>query len=199
MAPEVLETVSFRRLPETTRSTADAEFITRGELVTYFQFPHAASLRRVWGWERCQNTAPTQALMAHHEAGHVVMLEWLGLGSPRATASATKGLTYLHNDRVVPRLSADPTGKLAAVAAAAFHAGLMAELLHMGQRWCAPIYRNDDDQHRADILLREVFGLHASGAHAFSQRVALHVLSHRWSRVQEIAAVLICKGEWRAQ
>ncbi|UCV00319.1 hypothetical protein [Acidovorax radicis] len=174
------------------------EFITRGESVTFFHFPHAASLRRVWSWQKYPYAEPSLERMAYHEAGHVVLLEWLGLDSPRAVATTTDGLTQLpaHGEVVAPP---DPTGELAAVAAAMFHAGIAAELIHFGMHWHGPIYLLHDDHKRAEALLRAVFGAHSSGAHAFAQRVALHVLSQRWGRVQEIAAVLADKGEWSAQ
>ena len=196
LKPLLQGTVSDRRLTARTRSTADAAFSGRGELVTSFDYPCASILRRVWSWQNFTSSGHGLECMAHHEAGHVVLLEWLGLESPRAVATAVDGLTYLPENRTPPAMPADSTGELTAMAAAMFHAGTMAELLHAGTPWRGPIHRLQDDHQRAESLLSEVFGAHSSGAHAFAQRVALHVLSSRWTRVQEVAAQLVATGVW---
>ena len=45
-------------------------------------------------------------------------------------------------------------------------------------------------------MLRPAFGSHASGAHAYSQQVALHVLTGRWAEVEAIADELLRTGRW---
>lgn len=93
----------------------------------------------------------------------------------------------------------DPSGELAASAAAVFHAGVMAELIDAGHPWTGPIfYPEASDFLQANDMLRQAFGNNCSGAHAYSQQVALHVLSNRWPEVEEIAAELLRSGEWRA-
>jgi len=196
LKPRLQGTVSDRRLTARTRSTADAAYSGCGELVTSFDYPPLTTLHRVWSWEKFTVANPSLERMAHHEAGHVVLLEWMGLESPRAVAAAEAGLTYLPENSTPPAAPSDPTGELTAMAAAMFHAGLMAELLHAGAPWHGPIHRLQDDHLRAEALLSEVFGAHSTGAHAFAQRVALHVLASRWVRVQEVAAQLVASGVW---
>ena len=48
-------------------------------------------------------------------------------------------------------------------------------------------------------MLRPGFGCHASGAHAYAQQVALHVLQLRWADVEAIAAELLRTTPQRVQ
>lgn len=138
--------------------------------------------------------------MAFHEAGHVVLLDWLGLGSNlRATATEADGFVHLPRLNLPTVVANDETGELAATAAAMFHAGTIAEMILCGATWIGPVYRpRQDDHQRAEALLCGVLGCQSSGGHAFAQRVGLHVLKGRWARVQAIADYLIRKGEWRS-
>jgi hypothetical protein len=136
--------------------------------------------------------------MSHHEAGHLAFLGWLGIFGTSATATPTSGLTHLpeiqNPQRPEPE---DPSGEITAQAAAAFHAGLMAEMLYAGDKWTAPIYYpTHDDYCRADDLLSTKFGRHSSGAHAYSQCFALRILSAHWGRVRAIAKRLTDDGAW---
>jgi hypothetical protein len=97
----------------------------------------------------------------------------------------------------LPAEPLDESGELGATAAAVFHAGVMAELLAFGLPWVGPIhYPLATDYTSANDMLRGRFGNHASGAHAFAQRVALHVLSGRWAEVVAVAAELEATGTW---
>lgn len=91
----------------------------------------------------------------------------------------------------------DESGILAATAASVFHAGVAAELILAGVPWGGPIrYPHATDYQRADEMLQPVFGRHASGAHAYAQRVALCVLEARWGEVEAIAGELVRTGRW---
>lgn len=163
-------------------------------------YPEASSLRRAQAWQDPPYSGPSLERVAHHEAGHIVLFEWLGLDGIKATASPTSGRAFF--PEVFPPLPdcpPDNSGELAATAAAVFHAGVIAELLHSGHAWKGPIhYAKHRDFQQADDMLKPRFGRHASGAHSFAQRVALHVLSERWQRVQEVAAHLIEYGHWHS-
>lgn len=119
----------------------------------------------------------------------------------KATATETSGRAFF--PETWPTLAdcpPDNSGELAATAAAVFHAGVMAELLHSRHGWKGPIhYPKHKDYQQADDMLKPRFGRHASGAHSFAQSVALHVLSERWHRVQEVAQHLIEHGHWHSE
>ena len=177
-----------------TRSAADAQ---SGELVAY-SMPTAESIRRVWSWAQRPPQAGSLEQMSFHEAGHAVLAEWFKLPGISATASPTGG-RVVHNLKLSnpPPPPTDATGALAAVVASFFHAGVCAELIWSGTPWRGPIHDPDShDYQRANEKLRERFGNHSSGAHAFAQRYALTVLSERWPRVKEIAQHLIEHGQW---
>ena len=50
---------------------------------------------------------------------------------------------------------------------------------------------------QADEMLSERFGHHASGAHFYAQRVALHALASMWGDVELIAGALMQSGHWK--
>ena len=202
-------TASGKRSIASTRPTADAPVPPgRCESVTPIEPPEPRNLRRCRPWQSLPDSAQFgNALdrVAYHEAGHVVVMQWLGIASPGASIDATgpvvRGSAEWPDRRVwqdCPDPPPDESGVLAATAASVYHAGLMAELVRSGVRWVGPIhYPHTTDYQRADEMLRLAFGSHASGAHAFAQRVALHVLSVRWGRVREVADCLVRNGRWR--
>ena len=192
-------TASDGRLTEQTRPMADATHSSRCESVNPFDYPRPAVLKRAWGWQGHHLAhGPDLGRVAFHEAGHIVLLEWLGIGAASATATPSGGLTHLPAMPTEAPAVPDPTGELTAAGAAVFHAGVMAELLHAGVEWVGPIFRpSTDDHQRAEAFLSPVFGCHSSGAHAYAQLVARHVLFERWQRVTQIAQSLIESGEWR--
>ncbi len=165
-----------------------------------FPYPAASSLRRAQQWQEPPYSGPSLERVSYHEAGHIILFGWIGLDDIKATASPTSGRAFF--PEVFPPMKDTPpdqTGELAATAAAVFHAGIMAELLHCGHGWQGPIhYAMQTDYQAADDMLAPSFGRHASGAHSFAQRVALHVLSGRWQRVQEVAEHLIKNGRWKS-
>lgn len=155
------------------------------------------------GWSFTVALPKGRRPLAFHEAGHVVVFRWLGIEPTHATVhedapGRATGFTHVRGKAAQgDAAQADAPGDLhIAIAAAAFHAGLMAELLAHGLPWVQPIHQPSDDHRRAEELLQPCFGAHASGAHAFAQRVALHVLSERWCEVRAIAAELHARGEW---
>ena len=160
--------------------------------------PDSRSIKRCWLWQPCPDFVRDLASVAHHEAGHIAALEWAGLGPTlSATATATGGAAYhgiLPGNR--PAGPPDETGEIVASAASMFHAGLMAELLLHGRAWTGPIHYQAEDFDRANEMLVETFGHCSSAGHAFAQRTALHIVSSRWARVQEIADVLVQRGTW---
>lgn len=165
--------------------------------------PIASSLRRLQIWKSAAHSRSfNPSLIPYHEAGHVIFLEWLGITNVKATNRHSSGDVCLSPTlfEVIPVVPRDPDGLLTATAAAMFHAGLAAELLLTDTPWTGPIfYPEQNDYVRADALLCESFGRNASGAHAFAQQLAMHVLSHRWPRVQEIANVLITSNAFQSE
>lgn len=144
---------------------------------------------------------------AVHEAGHIVLMQWVGLLPPEATIAATDDGRVTGEAQwpapetfaQLPDPGPDESGVLAATAAAVFHAGLAAELIESGAPWAGPIhYADATDYQRADEMLRPSFGFHASGAHGYAQQVALHVLHARWADVEAVASELLRCGRWRA-
>lgn len=177
------------------------DFQGRCEPVTFFDFPSTTSLRRAQAWQDLPHAGPCLVRVAHHEAGHVVLMESLGLDQLSAEATDNAGRAYWPEGVLesTPQPEPDPTGVWAARAAAVFHAGRMAEQLHQGRPWTGPIWAGADvDFQLADNMLAPAFGRHASGAHAFAQRVALHVLARHWPRVQQIAEHLVQHGKWQS-
>lgn len=166
-------------------------------------YPGAASLRRCWPWQPRGHAGADLERVAYHEAGHVVLMEWLGLEDVRAEATATGGEAHMppgfwETPRDDP--SPDDSGILAATAAAVFHAGVVAEQIMAGPPWCGPIYYPEQNDFKAaEAMLQPKFGRHSSAGHGYAQRVARHVLELHWERVQEIAAALVERGEWSAK
>ncbi len=174
--------------------------VAPGETATY-PMPRPSSIHRVWDMSSPVGLPAGLRSMAFHEAGHVVLFGWLGINATsaniwEASSGWFEGRAHMPL-QPAPQLPAPVRDDLsAAVAASAFHAGLMAELIAHGLRWEHVIHKLDSDFRCAEELLAPCFGSHASGAHAFAQRVALHVLSNRWSEVCRIAEVLATDGEW---
>lgn len=170
------------------------------ESITSFQ-PGVHTLRRASTWQTARRHGPWRPRLAHHEAGHIVLMELLGLGvGLRAEISQDCGAAHwppgTFDSLAEPQ--PDPSGIWAATAASVHHAGLMAELLHTGTPWRGPVFYPDQtDYLRADDMLVPTFGRHASGVHAFAQTVALNALQAHWSRVEEIAEHLVEHGQWQ--
>lgn len=173
----------------------------RNELITSF-LPHTDTMRKSWSWQMMTRRGPWKQRLAAHEAGHIVVMEMLlGLNAGlKAEISAAGGVAHWPENtfKSIGEPEPDPSGVWAATAASVFHAGAIAELLHEGATWRGPIfYPEQSDYTCSNEMLRPVFGNHASGAHAFAQKVALNVLTDRWDRVQEIAAHLVEHGQWQ--
>lgn len=142
---------------------------------------------------------PSLARTAHHEAGHIVLMEWCGLTPTGASATECEGLAEwdLSEIGADDEQVAHDRPLAAAQAAAVFHAGIVAELIHAGLPWTGVLIRaRSQDWETACLLLAPHFGGGLAG-HGFSQRTAHAVLSHHWPRVQQIAAELIERGTWR--
>lgn len=170
------------------------------ELPMTYPFPPVAELRRVYGLVDIPAALRTRDLAryAHHEAGHVVLLEWVGIAPESARADDCGGEVRFDPGQLDQ--DAGPTDydrPLAAThAAACFHAGILAELILTGQRWQGVTIRHKSgDWRKARAILTPHFGNGMAG-HGFSQRVALAVLTARWPRVQEVAGHLIARGTW---
>lgn len=182
------------------RTTADAPWVGAASRPPFYQFPDDASLRRSWAWQQHPLAGESLERVAFHEAGHVVLLGWLGVTEVHARAQPHRGEVNVLS--ALPQMDPDnaPLERpdLAATAAAIFHAGTCAELLAAGQPWTGPVLRlQQTDHQRAEAMLCQVFGAHASGAHAYAQMAALHVLSHRWELVCGVASVLAREGRFR--
>lgn len=175
--------------------------ILEAGLASESPYPLPGTLRRCMGWQSVPTELhrPDLARVAHHEAGHAVLLEWLGLTGVTATATATKGLCTMPPGSLenLPDPPPDHDGRLAATAASIFHGGIVAELIYLGIPWRGPIYcPKQVDYQRADDMLCERFGRHSSAGHGYAQQVAMHILASRWDRVQHIAGVLVERGVW---
>lgn len=167
-------------------------------------YPAQSSLRRAQDWQARPCPPVSLRRIAVHEAGHVIMMKHLGLVSPLATIEENEtgmsGEAHLPGREFFEQLPepSDPSGALAATAAAVFHAGVMAEMIAFGIPWLGPVrYQDATDFQLANSMLRERFGNLASGAHAFAQQVALHVLTSRWSEIEEVCNELERTGSWR--
>lgn len=175
--------------------------------MTHHPYPDHATLRRAQPWQTRPNLPDALRQAAVHEAGHIVLMQWVGLLPPEATISANDdgrvtGEAHWPARETFAQLpdpGPDESGVLAATAAALFHGGVMAELIESGAPWAGPIhYADATDYQRADEMLRPAFGSHASGAHAYSQQVALHVLLAQWADVEAVAGELLRTGRWVA-
>lgn len=167
------------------------------------KLPPVAELRRIHPIVEIPDVmrGPDLARIAHHEAGHIVMMEWCGLTPTAASATDRAGLAEWDLSEIEADAPADYDRPLAAAqAAAVLHAGVVAELIHAGLPWRGVLYRaGAGDWKAACLLLAPHFGANTLAGHGFAQRTAHAVLTHRWARVQEIAAELIERGTWRPE
>lgn len=129
-------------------------------------------------------------------------MEWCGIPVKTADASDSGGVVHIDLAEVsaeVP-IDADVDRPLAAAhLAACWHAGIVAELIHVGHRWQGVTVRtSSSDWRAARAILAPHFGTGLAG-HGFSQLTALAVLTQHWPRVQQIAAHLIEHGTWRPE
>lgn len=168
-----------------------------------YDFPPRADLHRIHDLADVPAAIKGASLerTAHHEAGHIVLMEWCGLPITGATATAGQGVANLDSDELAAadtvELPADHDGPLAAAQIAAmYHAGIMAELIYIGHRWEGVTIRwHSQDWKLARMILAPRCG-NGIGGHGFAQRTALAVLTRNWPRVQQIAARLIETGTW---
>ena len=166
--------------------------------------PSPRTLRFVAPWIARPVFFDRRRQCAVHEAGHVVLMRWVGLPSPGASITTTDAGTAgeaAWPERsffaTLPTPPADEDGRLAATAAAVWHAGVVAELIDDGGKLTGPMHYHGTDYEQAAEMLRPSFGRHASGAHYYAQRVAECVLRERWAEVEKIAAELQATGSWQ--
>lgn len=167
--------------------------------VSLSPFPCLSTLRHSRGWSvrPAEMRGACVKRVAHHEAGHVVYMEWLGLEVLGAHASEMGGEAQFRvpaeaGSMPVP---ADASGALAACAAGLYHAGTAAESLWLGIVGQKPFYEPlTTDYQASERMLRLRFGAHSSAGHGYAFRMALHVLSSRWDRLQHIAERLTACG-----
>lgn len=168
-----------------------------------YPFPPAADLRRVHALVEVppELRGPNLARTAHHEAGHVVLMEWAGLAPTHATATDRGGVAHWtpwNPDDGEPHPDHEQQPVYAAWLAAVWHAGIVAELLYAGLPWKGVLYRpRSRDWQVASQFLAPHFGPGLAG-HGFAQRTSLAVLTERWGEVQRIAGKLIEHGTWSA-
>jgi hypothetical protein len=163
--------------------------------------PRIEDLRRVYPRRNPSSILGphTRARTAHHEAGHIVLFEWVGLRPTAAEINHQGGTASFCPESVGTGSDrSDPDGKVSAMAASVLHAGLAAELLFEGIDPSRVLYlRDDDDTEKAGVFLSDHFGPHCTGAHWYAQRFAMHLLSESWPRVSEIANHLLEHGTWK--
>ena len=173
--------------------------------MTPHPYPNARTLHRAQPWQSLPaRPLDVRRAIAVHEGGHIVLMRWVGLQPPAATihvdAAIASGEAHWPAREffaALPEPDPDETGVLSSTAASVFHAGIIAEQIEVGAPWAGPIhYPHASDYQRAEEMLRPRFGCHASGAHAYAQLVARHVLESRWPEVDLIATELVRAGRW---
>lgn len=141
------------------------------------------------------------ARIAHHEAGHIVLMEWAGLVPLDAIATEEGGMARFDPLQVTSDAEAHEYNRplAAAQAASVFHAGIVAELIYAGLPWQGLTVRlNSSDWSKAQTLLQPHFGTVGGAGHGYAQRLALAVLTREATRLNEIAVQLVACGEWRS-
>ncbi len=166
------------------------------------KLPSESELYRAWPWVTVPSVIRGRDLarIAHHEAGHIVMMEWAGLVPLDATATSEGGAARFDPAQVPvdTRHQAYNRPLAAAQAASVFHAGIMAELIYAGLTWQGLTVRlNSDDWSKACAMLKPHFGTSGAAGHGYAQRLALAVLTGNADRLNQIAAQLVAHGEWR--
>lgn len=166
--------------------------------------PSESELYRVWPWVSVPRAIQGRDLarIAHHEAGHIVLMEWAGLVPLDATATDERGVARFDPLQV----SSDAQGHeynrplAAAQAASVFHAGIVAELVYAGLTWQGLTVRlSSDDWSKARAILKPHFGDSGAAGHGYAQRLALAVLTREAVRFNQIASHLIAHGKWRPE
>lgn len=164
-----------------------------------YPFPRDDEVRRVWPFALVPEEIKTSslALTAYHEAGHVVLLEWVGFDVKQAVAAKGKGATLFDTPPACPSAETLTASVVSIAGAAALaHAGICAELIYAGAPWQGVTKRNDSDWQFAHDMLFPIFGGSSAG-HGYAQRVALSVLTQNWGRVVQIAGELMKSGSWK--
>lgn len=164
-----------------------------------YPFPRDDEVRRVWPFALAPEEIKTSslALTAYHEAGHVVLLEWVGFEVKQAVATKGEGATLFDTPPAcLPTETLTASVASTAGAAALAHAGICAELIYAGAPWQGVTKRNDSDWQLAHDMLFPIFGGGSAG-HGYAQRVALSVLTQNWGRVVQIAGELMKSGSWK--
>ena len=166
--------------------------------------PNAADLRRVWPFHEAPRvtakTPDVARIVAHHEAAHVIVAQWCGLDVREAESSDQGGFMQLALDQPLDDQDAPPPAEgrplAACMLAAMCHAGVIAELLLAGRPLKGVTARmGSQDWENACRALSLHFAPGLAG-HGYAQRIALHVLSDRWDRVQQLADHLLECGNW---
>lgn len=167
--------------------------------------PPVDSMRRIYEFTEAPRlsarTPDAARIIAHHEAGHVVLAEWCGLTVTEATAQATGGavsfdLDALLDDPDMPPDTSDRSALAACHIASLYHAGYVAELLLAGKPWTGIVARmGSSDWKNASRALAPYFGAGLAG-HGYAQRIAMHVLTTHWRRVEYLANRLLEHGLW---
>ena len=137
--------------------------------------------------------------IAHHEAGHVVLMEWCGIPVRNASVdqrgNGVANMATLEADDSNPDPSYNRPRALAHIAAV-YHAGIMAEMLYLDLPWRGITARlSSTDWESASFFLRQFSGGGLAG-HGFAQLTARAVLSRNWGRVEAISTVLLENGVW---
>lgn len=174
-----------------------------------FPYPPRLRLRAHW----CIDPMPTDYLawresntreaIAHHEAGHAVLMLALGVSDIRARLAddGSRGEVIPQRPDTPPELPPLPLAIEQANAiwcAAVYHAGVEAELLAggfhaaMGTEWRG---RATSDFEQADAALGALF--FRGRPHGFAKATARAVLSRNREALDSIARCLIDAGEWQ--
>lgn len=166
--------------------------------------PSESELYRVWPWVSVPSAIKGRDLarIAHHEAGHIVLMEWAGLVPLDAKATSERGVARFDPQQVTSDLPCHDYNRplAAAQAASIFHAGIVAELIYVGLTWQGLTVRlNSDDWSKAQAILKPYFGNTGAAGHGYAQRVALAVLKSKAVRFDQIASHLIAHGAWRPE
>jgi hypothetical protein len=135
--------------------------------------------------------------IAHHEAGHAVVLDCIGMPISRIEASPTRGQVSIDIE-AVRRCSEVPMDdaakeRAACQLAAGYMAGLQAELILHDIRPGGMVLPDDHDHRAARTILCEVCGTAISLG--YCQLLARHFLTTNWPNVQRLADRLQICGE----
>lgn len=158
--------------------------------------PPARFMRRAYPLAAMPSYEWRADVIAHHEAGHAVFCEMVGIPYTAIEMEADKGRVHLDNEAIqaAPQtlLTDHEKEHATCLIVAMYCAGLQAELLLLGLPLDGVMLPDDTDHREARRRLMEQFG--SITPLGYCQHVARAALSRRWGRVKQLAAQLLQEG-----